>query len=305
MRVEIVTPVHNRRQETLQCLRSIARVDQMGLELHVIVVDDGSTDGTSDAVRAEFPEVEIVQGDGNLWYTAGTNRGIEAALKHDPDYVLAINNDSIFDRACIRNMVLCAEKHPRSVIGAVLLNWETPHQVFQVSPRWELLRGGYRHWFRQTVWTLPDRPWQVEVIVGNCVLYPAAAIREAGLMDEKRLFQYGDAEYTPRMRRLGWRLLIEPKARVFCKPNDPASGFRRLPLTSKIAKLLKDPASPYSLKRRVYTSLGGAPNRFLGLMAVPIYYGRLLVGRNQEGTWATRQDEPPLSEVFASEIVDD
>lgn len=305
MRVEIVTPVHNRRQETLQCLRSLSRSVTPGLETHVIIVDDGSTDGTADAVRKEFPKAEIIEGDGSLWYTAGTNRGIVAALKHEPDYILAINNDSIFDENCIARMVACAERHKRSVVGAVLLSWAEPHRVFQVSPRWELLSGGYRHWFNQTIWTIPDRPWEVEIIVGNCVLYPAAAVREAGLMDEKWLFQYGDAEYTPRMRRLGWRLLIEPRARVFCKPNDAAAGFRRLPFSTKLKNLFRDPASPYSLKRRVYSSLGGAPNAFLGLLAVPVLYGRLLIGRNPEGTWATEQDEPPIKETFASAIVDE
>ena len=89
-RIEIVTPVHNRRDITLQCLKSLARIDRTGLEVHVIIVDDGSTDGTSEAIAEQFPETEIVHGDGSLWFTAGTNRGIEAAMKHDPEYVLTI-----------------------------------------------------------------------------------------------------------------------------------------------------------------------------------------------------------------------
>lgn len=303
-KVEIVTPVHNRREETLQCLRSLARIDKTGLQVHTIIVDDGSTDGTAEAVANAFPDVEIVKGDGSLWYTAGTNRGIEAALRYDPDYVLAINNDSIFDEKCILNMVECAEKYPRSVVGSLLLDWTVPHKIFQIAPRWELLRGGYRHWFRQTIWTIPDRPWEVELIVGNCVLYPAEAIREVGLMDEKRLAQYGDAEYTPRMRRAGWRLIIEPRARTFCKPNDPAAGFRRLPFAQKFKRFFLDPFSPYSFQRRLYGSLGGAPNVFEGLSAIPIYYFRLLIGKNTEGAWALRQDEEPLAKTFAAAVVD-
>jgi GT2 family glycosyltransferase len=305
LKVEIVTPVHNRLRETIRCLHSLARVDTTGLAVHVIIVDDGSTDGTAEAVLAEFPDVEIVQGDGNLWYTAGTNRGLSAALRRQPDYILAINNDSIFDEKCIVNMVKCAEAHSRSIVGAVLLNWDTPHQVVQVSPRWELWKGGFRHWYRQTVWTLPPRPWEVEIIVGNCVLYPAASIKECGLMDEKRLVHWGDAEYTPRMRRRGWRLLIEPTARVFCKPNDPASGFRKLPFRTQFDHLFRNPTSPYSLRKRFYATVGSAPNRFLGFVAVPIFFVRYFAGRNQEGQWAIGRDEAPLSETFADSTLDE
>jgi GT2 family glycosyltransferase len=276
-----------------------------GLDVHIIVVDDGSTDGTSGAIRTSFPDVEIVAAVGNLWYTAGTNRGIEAALRHNPDYILAINNDSIFDAKCIRNMVECAENHPRSVIGSLLLNWDTPHRIFQVSPRWEFWKGGYRHWHKQTVWTVPDRPWEVELIVGNCVLYPTQVIRGVGLMDERRLVQFGDAEYTPRMRRRGWRLIIEPRARVFCKPNDITTGFRNLSLRKKAALLLSDKSGLYSLHRRFYGNLGGAPNRLQGLLATPIGYIRYLLGINQEGEWGAKQDEKPLAETFASSVVND
>jgi GT2 family glycosyltransferase len=304
IKVEIVTPVHNRREETLQFLRSLSRIDTTGLSVHIIIVDDGSTDGTVAAVSEAFPDVEIVKGSGSLWYTAGTNRGIEAALRHDPDYVLAVNNDSIFDERCIANMVACSERHPGSVVGALLLNWETPHKVFQISPKWEFRRGCYRHWRKQTVWTVPERPWRVELIVGNCVLYPVDAIREAGPMDE-RLAQFGDAEYTPRMRRMGRQLLIEPRARVFCKPNDDVSGFRSLPLGTKLKRLFSDRTGPYSFHRRFYSTVGGAPDKLQGILAIPVFYARVLMGISQESDWAAGQSEPPLSETYASAIVDD
>ena len=84
IRVEIVTPVHNRKEITLQCLKSLSKINQEGLDVHIIVVDDGSTDGTSEAIESRYPEVEVIKGDGNLWYTEGTNVGVRAALKYDP-----------------------------------------------------------------------------------------------------------------------------------------------------------------------------------------------------------------------------
>ncbi len=305
VRVEIISPVFNRCEDTLRCLRSIANSDLSGIDAHIIIVDDGSTDGTAERVTEAFPDVEIVRGDGTLWYTGGTNLGLESALRHEPDYILAINNDQVFDEKCIRLMVECAERHPGSVVGSLLCTWDVPHRIFQVSPRWELKVGGYRHWFKQTVWTVPEKPWEVEIVVGNCVLYPARAVREAGLMNVSKFPQYGDAEYTPRMRRMGWKLLIEPRARVFCKPNDEVSGFRGMTLSAKLNHLFFKSTGPYSLKRRFNMTMAGAPNAFYGLLGLPIFFFRLFIGKNAEGSWAMAQDEPPLAETFAAAVLDD
>ena len=122
LRIEIVTPVHNRKSLTLRCLRSLSHADKSGLAVHTIVVDDGSTDGTSEEILRLFPDVEIIQGDEDLWYTGGTNRGIEAALRHDPDYILAINDDTVFHESFLLRLIRCAGMHPKSVVGALLLS---------------------------------------------------------------------------------------------------------------------------------------------------------------------------------------
>ncbi|MEP6787005.1 MAG: glycosyltransferase, partial [Acidobacteriota bacterium] len=97
LRIEIVSPVRNRREITLQCLRSLERIDAAGLDIHTIIVDDGSIDGTSDAIRQGFPDVEIIYGNGNLWCSGAANLGIERALQYEPDYILLINDDTVFD----------------------------------------------------------------------------------------------------------------------------------------------------------------------------------------------------------------
>src|SRR5713226_7673734 len=111
--VVAVAPVHNRREKTLRWLTDLYRAERIGLSLSAIVVDDGSTDGTAAAVRARFPEVEIVTGDGTLWYTAGTNRGVERALTRDPEYVLTMNDDSRMDPSFLVRLVASAEANPR------------------------------------------------------------------------------------------------------------------------------------------------------------------------------------------------
>jgi hypothetical protein len=198
-----------------------------------------------------------------------------------------------------------ARRHPRSVVGALLLLWNTPHRVFQVAPQWRTWLGGWRHWHQQTIWTVPTRAWEVELIVGNCVLLPVEAIREAGLMNSQRYPNFGDAEYTPRLRRRGWRLLVEPRARVFCQPNAVPMRLRKRNLGEIFGALFVDLGHPYNLRRRLYACLDGAPSRGAGAVAFCVFFLRLLAARNIEGEWATRQAESPLYEVFANAVVQD
>lgn len=303
-KVAIVTPVHNRRELTLLCLRSLSRIRAGDLEITTFIVDDGSTDGTAEAVRNEFPEVKIVPGTGDLWFTEGTNVGVRAALENDPDFVLMINDDSVFDSRFLEHLVETARTHPRSVVGPLLLLWDTPHRIFQVSPKWDLWAGGWRHWNEQTVWTVPGRPWEVDLIVGNCVLVPAEAIRENGLMDSKRFPNFGDAEYTPRLKKRGWKLLIDPRARVFCQPNALPARVREMGVGKRVRNLIIDLGHPHNLRRRFYAGLYGAPNRIEGVLAFFVFLLRAATGTSPESERARSTGERPLAEIFADDVVD-
>lgn len=298
-RIEIVAPVHNRREITLQCLRSLSKIDARNLDVHIVIVDDGSTDGTGEAIAKEFPAVELIKGNGDLWFTEGTNVGVRAALKHNPDYVLMINDDQVFDSKFLYVMVETAERNPRSVVGSLLLLWDVPHKIFQVSPSWETFSGGWRHWQQQTVWTIPARAWSVELIVGNCLLVPAAAIKEAGLMNSKRYPNFGDAEYTPRLKKKGWKLLIEPRARVFCQPNNLPARVRKMSVRQKIDALVINLGHIHNLRRRFYSNIDCAPTKLHGLIAFFSFLIRAGLGKSAEkSTRAENLPEKQLKDIY-------
>ncbi len=305
IKIGITSPVHNRREITLMCLRSLRRLKTENLKIHIVIVDDGSSDGTSESIEKEFPEVELVKADGNLWFTEGTNVGIRAALKQNPDYLLLINDDQVFDENFLQKMVETAERYPRSIIGSLLLLWDTPHKLFQVSPKWNTWRGGWQLWEHQTIWTIPKKPWEVDIIVGNCVLVPVEAIREVGVMDSKRYPNFGDAEYTPRLKKRGWKLLIDPRARVFCQPNTIPKKITNMSLREKVDALFFNLGHIQNLRRRFYTYLDSAPTKFEGLIGFIIFFIRLSWYKFTGKSKMQSERETDISVLFAEAIVKD
>jgi GT2 family glycosyltransferase len=300
--VEIVSPVHNRRELTLQCLRSLSRINQENLKVHIIIVDDGSTDGTSEAISEQFSDVEIIRGDGNLWFTAGSNLGFERALTYNPDYILLINDDTVFDENFLAYLVECAESNPRSAIGGVLLLWDMPHKVFQVAPKFEVWYGGWRHQHQQTVWTIPEKPFEVDFIAGNCILFPADVFRENGLMNARQFPHYADAEFTPRIKKNGWRLLIEPRARIFNQPN-ATNSLGKMTLRDKYQALWGDLRKQNNLRTRLMVYWIGAPTKLHAVAAWTIYTVRLGLrsfGFNPRWETAEWTGEKPLRDQYSS-----
>ena len=103
--IRVVIPVHDRLALTRACLASLRA--QTFRDFVVYIVDDGSTDGTFEALRADHPEVIVLRGNGHLWWAGATNRGVGRALREagPSDYVLTLNNDAVAPADYLEKMV--------------------------------------------------------------------------------------------------------------------------------------------------------------------------------------------------------
>lgn len=276
IKTALVIPVFNRKETTLQGLRSLSRIKADGLDVRIFVVDDGSTDGTADAIKAEFPDVQLGFGDGTLHYAAGTNRGIEAALKWNADLIVTMNDDSIFHEEFLLRLVETSKRFERSIVGASLLLWDQPHLTFQIAPKWNSIKGGWVFPQDQSIFSFPSEPYRVECIVGNCVLFPVAAINENGLMDETNFPNgWGDVQYTMRMQKAGWQLIVDPGSKVWCEPNTYPAPLHTLPVSDRLRILWKDQRHPANLVRQFKALWYSAPSKPAAVAAFACYVGRL------------------------------
>ena len=113
--VYIIILSWNGKGDTVECLRSLELLEYPNHKL--LVVDNASSDGTAEAVRKEFPGVELIVNERNLRFAGGNNVGISYAVARGAHYVLLLNNDTVVDKALVRALVDVAESAPE--IGMV------------------------------------------------------------------------------------------------------------------------------------------------------------------------------------------
>src|ERR1051325_2936248 len=113
----IVIPVYNRLKFTRDCLDSLEK--QTIPADKIIVVDDGSNDGTEEVLKEWYPDVTVLRGDGNLFWTAAINMGIRHALLLGADHVMTLNNDTIASPTFVEKMIEGSKLAPSALIGAL------------------------------------------------------------------------------------------------------------------------------------------------------------------------------------------
>jgi GT2 family glycosyltransferase len=221
----IVIPVFNRWHYTRECLESLRR--QTTQDFRTVVVDDGSTDETAAALARDYPEVEVVTGDGNLFWTAGVNAGIRRALALGADRVMTLNNDVVAAPDFVAQMLTAADQHPRAVLGALEFDANTGETIY----------GGERLDFRTntTYNLLKELPatkrtglHPVTYLPGRGLLIPKAVTDKFGLFDEKRLPHYlADFDYTSVARRAGFPVYCNYDAKLSTYPEESGQTLTR------------------------------------------------------------------------------
>jgi len=285
--IYIVIPVHNRKHFTRKCLLSLKRQTFQGFK--VIVVDDGSTDGTEKMITDEFPEVVLLKGDGNLWWAGATNRGVEYVLDRarDDDCVITLNDDTVVRPDFIQTLVNSASKYPKSLIGSVSVSDEDESVVFEASVCVNWLTAKYNNIGKgkqydsilKSILKSDSFFQQSDVVSGRGTIIPVEVFREVGLYDFKRLPHHGaDYEFSRRANLKGYDLLINYKAIVvghveFTGLNSKVSRIRWRDLIKSFFSI----RSPNSLKYRlIFARLCCVGMRFLVFYACDV--GRLLIG---------------------------
>lgn len=239
----IIIPVHNRKALTLACLENLKTNGDLQ-KYQVIVVDDGSSDRTSEDITANYPEVTILKGDGNLWWTGAIALGMPHAYEKGAAYFIWLNDDSLPAPNTIDLLVNFLQEHPNSIVGAACY-----------AETGQLVENGFKG--RQRMKALENELAEVDGLSGYCVGIAASVFEKIGAPDAVKFRQYaGDGMYTLRATRAGFKAYILGSAKVIlAEEKDPIHNF-----ASYIQKLDKytfksifwNYKSPYHLPTQFY-----------------------------------------------------
>jgi GT2 family glycosyltransferase len=250
------------------------------------VIDDGSSDGTNEMIQKEFPEVVLLHGDGNLWWTGSTNLGVKYALENatQRDYILAMNDDTIIRPNYLDTLLVCASKHPRSLIGSIsLVNSGSELVIEDGGVKIDLYTAKF-NWLgrgREYKTVINEEPSVklVDVLSGRGTLIPAEAYQEAGLYDSVHLPHYGaDYEFSLRAKKKGYNLFINYKSVVVNKVGVTDKNSKREMLKfSEFGKNLVSKSSPFCIRYRWNFAWLTCP-KMLSLSFFILDIGRLIAG---------------------------
>ena len=216
MKIAIVVLNWNQREATLACLDSLARADLQGAELWV--VDNGSRDGSVEALRARLPADRLITLPENRGYAGGNNAGMRAALDAGAEAILLLNNDTTVAADFLLSLVWALDAAPRAAAVCGAVHRDDLPEMIQIA--FSEVRFGERDAVKlRGVNALTGGEYshrrEVEVAIGCSLLLRAAALREVGLFDEAYFAYHEDVDWCLRARALGWTLLYEPWSRVF------------------------------------------------------------------------------------------
>ena len=222
-KIAIVIPVHNRLNYTKECLEMFnGKKDSLFFknnETKTIIVDDGSTDGTENWIKTNYPDVIVLKGDGNLWYSGGLNLGIQYALdKLQIDYVLIWETDIFPDEAYFNHLHRIMESNvSNDIISSKILIRKQPDRIFGMGGTFDT-RTGFKKLIGQKELDGPEysQPREVDWYIGQGVLVPRAVFEKIGLMDSKNFPQYhSDVDFSLRSKNAGFRNMVYPELKIW------------------------------------------------------------------------------------------
>lgn len=215
----------NGKADTLACLSSLRKISYASR--HILVVDNASADGSVEAIRAQFPEVEVLVNERNERFARANNQGMQKALAAGADLVLLLNNDTEVAPDFLDHLVSAAASRPEVGMVAPKIYYHHDSQlIWFAGGRINFWTGRVSHrGLRQRDFPPKhDSPEVVDFLTGCAILAKRECLEKIGFLDESYYMYAEDVDWCWRARKAGFVCLYQPAAKIWHKVSASAGG---------------------------------------------------------------------------------
>lgn len=255
--VSILIPIHNRIEVTKKGLYSINQAlseyyrNSADCNVHydVVVIDDGSLDGSFEYIEKYYPQYTILKGDGNLWWSGSINKAVDYLLKKgNSTYILLWNDDTYPDINYFIELsrLISNNYYQRKIIGSLIYEHET-RNIWSFGGKFNPFTG--RKYMLKKIPKNTNDLHKVDWLPGMGTVIPYSCICEVGQWDEKLFPQYhGDIDFTLRAKKKGFEIVVSRKLIIynFIEYSSYSSNNKK-----EIINSLKFINSRYNLKKNI------------------------------------------------------
>lgn len=277
VRISAILTCFNRREKTIACIDQLKQQKVDHVDLNVIVTDDGSTDGTSEAIKERWNDVTVLKGDGNLFWTRGMRLAMDFAMSEKVDFIWWVNDDTMMDADALQRMLIVfnekskAALNPPIIVGAI----KDEHSN-------KLTYGGFLHTnpvihpLRFRFLKVSEVAQKCDVFNGNCVLIPSEVVKTIGPLDISSIHSTGDFEYALRAKKFGIDAWVAPNFVGVCSRNPEKGTWKdmSLSLLMRYKLIFSTKGIPISQRYHYYRKHGGP---FWFLIFPMVYFRPLLM----------------------------
>lgn len=217
LKIAVIVLGRNGQEYLPDCLSSLLKQNCSFVACQIMVVDNGSSDGSVEFVEQNYPAVFLIKNATNLGFAAGNNIGMKWALENNFDYIVLLNQDTVVDPAWLSELVKIAESDQRiGAIQARLMLYSKKDEVNSLGNAIHFLgfgfsAGGYQKFDNNS------EPKEITYPSGAAVLFRAQVLREVGLFNPDFFMYHEDLDLGWRVRLAGYKIFLAPKAVVYHK----------------------------------------------------------------------------------------
>jgi len=217
-RVAIIILNWNAYAHTAACLDSIQQISSPAYD--VLLIDNGSVDGSAAHLRENYPEIAMLETRTNLGFVGGNNLGMDVAAGLGVDYFLLLNNDTEVKADFLDQMVRTLEANPSTaIVGPLIYYFDQPSTVWSAGGAIDWKNGSTRmlHLDEADRGQLGSEPYEVDFVTGCALLVRAPVVSQVGGMDPRFFAYFEETEWCVRVRNAGWKIQVVPTAQVWHK----------------------------------------------------------------------------------------